>query len=201
MCYMTRELKKLYSSYFQKSRSFLLPVLDIKKDARYPSIQSYMQWENVYELSDHNLILTYYERDDPQWDKYLLNTIMTNRMFNEYYQVDEEILAVSFDLHSISDDFEYVLEGKYSKLTKSTKSKIRDFYGYSSPEWAYMESFLFPDKYIPTYSKILDVEEEHIRFTGELCDKPNLEKETLKLKPYAKINDVDQINMESREDI
>ena len=56
---MTREINKLYSSYFQKSRSFLLPVLDIKKDARYPSIQSYMKWDDVYELSDHNLILTY----------------------------------------------------------------------------------------------------------------------------------------------
>jgi hypothetical protein len=160
-----------------------------------------MQWEGVYKLTDHNLILTYYERDEPQWDKYLLNTIMANRMFNEYYRIDDEILAVSFDLHSISEDFDHVIEGRYSKLSRVLKSKIREFYGYNSPEWAYMESFLFPDRYIPTYSKILDVEEEHIRFTGELCDPPNLDKETLKLKPYAKINDVDQINMESREDI
>jgi hypothetical protein len=47
----------------------------------------------------------------------------------------------------------------------------------------------------------LDVEEEHIRFTGELCDLPNLNLETLKIKPYAKVNDVDKINMESRENI
>lgn len=198
---MTKELKKLYSKYFQKSRSFLLPALNIKKDTKYPSIQSYMQWEGVYTLSNHNLILTYYKRNDPQWDKYFLSTIMANRMFNEYYSIDDEIIAVSFDLHSISEDFEHVIHGRYSMLSKQLKTKIRDFYGYNSPEWAYMESFLFPDRYIPIYGKILDVEEEHIRFTGELCDPPNLDKETLKLKPYAKINDVDKINMESRENI
>ena len=122
-------------------------------------------------------------------------------MFNEYYDIDAETIAVSFDLYSISEDYQYVIDGKYSKLSKQTKSKIREYYGYNSPEWAYMESFLFPERYIPTYSKILDVDEEHIRFTGELCDLPNLNKETLKLKPYAKINDVDQINMESGEDL
>ena len=198
---MSYVVKQVYKRYFQKSKSFLLPILGLKKDFKYAPIQSYMQWAGIYKLSDCNLILTYEKSDEPSWNKYLLNTIMANRMFNEYYDIDDETIAVSFDLYSISEDYQYVIDGKYSKLSKQTKSKIREYYGYNSPEWAYMESFLFPERYIPTYSKILDVEEEHIRFTGELCDLPNLNKETLKLKPYAKINDVDQINMESRENI
>lgn len=198
---MSYVVKQVYKRYFQKSKSFLLPILGLKKDFKYAPIQSYMQWAGIYKLSDCNLILTYEKSDEPSWNKYLLNTIMANRMFNEYYDIDDETIAVSFDLYSISEDYQYVIDGKYSKLSKQTKSKIREYYGYNSPEWAYMESFLFPERYIPTYSKILDVEEEHIRFTGELCDLPNLNKETLKLKPYAKINDVDQINMESGEDL
>ena len=198
---MSYIVKQIYKKYFQKSKSFLLPALGIKKDQRFIPIQSYMQWSGMYKLSDKNLILTYYKSDEPTWNKYLLNTLMSNRMFNEYYELDEETIALSFDMHTVSEDFEHVIAGKYSKLSKQTKTKIREYYGYSSPEWAYMESFLFPDRYIPTYSKILDVDEEHIRFTGELCDLPNLNKETLKIKHYAKINDVDQINMESGEDL
>ena len=198
---MSYVVKQVYKRYFQKSKSFLLPVLGLKKDFKYSPIQSYMEWDGIYKSSDYNLILTYEKSNDPAWNKYLLNTIMANRMFNEYYEIDDETIAVSFDLYSIAEDYQYVLEGKYSNLSKQTKSKIREYYGYNSPEWAYMESFLFPERYIPTYSKILDVDEEHIRFTGELCDLPNLNKETLKLKPYAKINDVDQINMESGEDL
>ena len=103
-------------------------------------------------------------------------------------------------MHSVAEDYDHVVHGRYSKLSKLTKSKIRDFYGYGSPEWAYMEGFLFPEKHITTYSKILDVDEQHIRFTGELCDKPNLDKETLKTNLHGKINDVDKLNMEHRKD-
>ena len=199
---MITELKKAYSKYFQKSKSFLAPVLGLRKHNPYPCIQSYMKWQDKYELEDYKLTLTYENESDKAWSNYLLKTLMTNRMFDEYhYDEESDLIAISFDLHSIREDYDYVIQGKYSELSKSTKTKIREFYGYNSPEWAYMESFLFPDRYIPTYSKILDVDEEHIRFTGQLCDLPDLNKETLKLKPYAKINDVDQINMESREDL
>ena len=198
---MTRVIKKLYSKYFQKSRTFLMPILGIKKNTEYPSINSYMCWEDVYLLTDYKLVLTYYTRDDAKWDNYLLNILMNNQMFDEYHEIDGEIIAVSFDLNSRKEDFENVLFGRYSKLSKMTKARIRDFYGYDSPEWAYLESFLYPDKYLDTYSKLLAVDPEHIKHTGELCDKPNIDLETLKLKPHAKLNDVDQINMESRKDI
>jgi hypothetical protein len=199
---MSYVIKQIYHKYFQKSRSFLLPVLGLKKAGLYVPMQSYMSWENMYKTSDYNLILTYNTSNTYEWEKYLVETLMTNKMFNEYHLTDDpSIIALSFDLNCIAEDYDYILQGKYSKLSKVLKKKIRDYYNYNSAEWAYMESFLFPDNYIPLYGKILDVDEEHIRFTGELCDLPNLDKETLKIKPYAKINDVDQINMESRKDL
>jgi hypothetical protein len=198
---MTQKLKKLYGKYFQKSKSFLYPLIGIKKDSIYAPIQSYMAWEGIFSITDQKLILTYYVRDDEKaWDSYLLNTIMKNKFFNEYHEIDEELLAVSFDLSLMSDDYQKVLFGQYSKLSKILKGRIREFYGYSSPEWAYMESFLFPDRYVPVYSRLLDVDESHIRHTGELCDKPNLDSETLKIKPYGKINDADSHKVESSED-
>lgn len=199
---MTFKLKDVYSKYFQKSRSFLFPILGLKKSAPYMPLHVYLTWEGMYGLDDKMLLVSYKKVNDLNWEKYLVETLMANQMFNDYHETDNpNIIIVSFDLKIISEDYERVLEGKYSQISKLLKKKIRDFYAYNSPEWAYMESFLFPEDYFGMYSKLLNVEEEHILHTGQLCDLPNLELETLKLKPYAKINDVDQINMESRENI
>lgn len=198
---MTKVIKKLYSKYFQKSRSFLLPILGIKKNTSYPSINSYLCWENVYSLTDYKLILTYYVQDDEKWDSYLLNILMNSQMFNEYHEIDDEHLAVSFDMYGCKEDFEHVVFGRYSKLSKFTKGRIRDFYGYNSPEWAYIESFLYPEKYIPLYSRLLDVDPVHILHTGQLCDKPDIDQETLKLKPNVKHDDVNPLDVEQRKNI
>jgi len=199
---MTYKLKDVYSKYFQKSRSFLYPILGFKKVTLYLPQQIYLSWEGVFTIEDKMLILTYKKSNDLNWEKYLVETLMANQMFNDYHETeDPNIIAISFDLKVIAEDYDKVLQGKYSELSKLLKKKIRDFYAYNSPEWAYMESFLFPQDYYAMYSKLLNVEEEHILYTGQLCDLPDLEKETLKLKFYAKINDVDQINMESGEDL
>lgn len=198
---MTYAIKKLYNKYFQKSKSFLLPILGIKKNVVYPPINSYLIWENVYILKDHRLILTYYVREDIKWNQYLLNILMSNTLFDEYVETeDANILAVTFDFESLKDDYDHVVEGRYSKLSKETKTKIRNFYGYNSPEWGYLESFLYPDKYIPTYSRLLDVDTVHIEHTGQLCDKPNIDKETLKLKPNEKHDDVNPLDVEQGKD-
>lgn len=195
---MTKIIKKLYTKYFQKSRSFLLPILGIKKNTTFPNINSYLCWEGAYVLTDYKLILTYYVQEDEKWNNYLLNILMNNPLFDEYHQVDDQYIAVSFDLSIYKEDFEHVLFGRYSKLSKLTKGKIREYYGYHTPEWAYLESFLFPEKYMRLYSELLDVDIKHIKHTGELCDKPDIERETLKLKRHAKFNDVDKVNMEQQ---
>ncbi len=199
---MTYQLKKLYSRYFQKSRSFLAPVLGLKKIAKFPFKQSYLQLEGLYTVDDQRIILTFDNpHDDPAWDKYQLDSLVQSPMFDEIHNIGDSQVAMSFDLHCIREDYSLVLQGKYSKLSKLVKNKIREFYGHDSPEWIYMESFLFPERYVKLYSEILAVDEEHIRFTGELCDLPNLEKETLKPKLYAKINDAYSFLLEQREDL
>ena len=197
---MTSKIEKLYDKYFQKSRSFLLPILGYKKSSQFKPIQSYLAWDNVFSIEDRKLIVVYKNYKTKEWNKFLLE-LMNNQMFNDYHETeDENVVVLSFDLNCISQDYQYVLEGKYSKLSKLLKKSIRDFYTYSSPEWAYMEAFLFPERHVETYSKLLDVKEEHIKFSGELCNLPDLEKETLKLKPNGTNNDVDKLNMEHRKD-
>ena len=198
---MSYVMKQTYNKYFQKSKSFLFPILGYRKDANFLPIQVYMSWEGLFTIEDRKIIVVYENLKTREWNKFLMN-LMNNQMFNDYHDIgNDKIIVLSFDLNCIEEDYRNVLEGKYSKLSKLLKKKISDFYSYNSPEWVYMESFLFPDKYVTTYSEILDVEEEHIRFTGELCDLPNLEKETFKTEIYDEFNDVDQINMEPSKNI
>jgi len=193
----TSRIKKPYNRYFQKSKTFLVPILGIKRECRYPFDESYVAWEDKYNTGDQKLVLTYPRKyDDPLWDEYLLVTLMGSKMFNEYHEIDESTIAVSFDLHCIEHDYRCFVNGTYSQMSRLLKQKIRDYYGTDSPEWVYMESFLFPSRFTKLYSTLLDVDEEHIKFTGELCDKPNLQLETLKLKENAKINDVHPLIVE-----
>jgi len=194
-------IKELYKRYFQKSRSFIFPILGIKKNSAFVPMQTYLAWEDQYKIEDNNLIVTYKKVESSAWTRFLVETLLSSEMFNEYYETEEkDVIVVCFDLNFMKADYSSFLEGKYSNLSKLLKKKIRDFHGYDTPEWAYMETFLFPDKYVKVYSKLLAVDEEHIKVTGELCNIPDLEKETLKIKTNGKINDVDQINMEHRGD-
>lgn len=195
------QIKKPYSKYFQKSRTFLLPILGLRKAAVYAPLQSYLMWDGMHTLEDERLILTFQHYKEKTWDEYLLNTLMANQMFDEYHELESDVIAISFDLNCISADYRLVLEGKYGQLSKLLKAKIRDYYGYNSAEWAYIETFLYPSRYVGTYSKLLAVDEEHIKFTGQLCDLPNLDQETLKLKPNGKINDARPIELEQIKDI
>ena len=196
---MGQEIKKLYSKYFQKSRSFLLPILDIKKDTLYPPIQSYLQLEGVCTIQDYKLILLYYKQETTEWHQFLANTLMTNGMFSEYYDIDDSTIALSFDMSMMAEEYDKVINGTYSKLDKITKIKIKNFYGEQSPEWTYMDSFLHPNNYIFAYSQMLDVSIDSINITGELCDKPDLTKETL--KKHETNNDADSISLGQKENI
>lgn len=194
-------IKKLYNRYFQKSRAFLFPVLGLKKITKYPFVQSYLQMQDKYVTDDYKLIAVYNQHEDSGWNHYLLHTIMANPMFEEIIYLENGQVAIVFSLRYLKDDYELFLAGKYSKLSKTTRTLIREFYGYNSPEWAYMESFLYPEKYIGLYSKLLDVDSVHIRHTGQLCDLPDLEQETLKIKAHAKLNAHDRVILEQWKNI
>ena len=73
----------------------------------------------------------------------------------------------------------YFLNGKYSKIDVNTKRKILDFFDKKSGNYAYVESYLFPEKHYETYARILGVDIAMLQSVGELCDKPNLDKEKL----------------------
>ena len=52
-------MKKIYESYFQKSKVFLYPLLNIPKGVRFVPSQTYLTWEDQFDLSRYKLIALY----------------------------------------------------------------------------------------------------------------------------------------------
>jgi hypothetical protein len=81
------------------------------------------------------------------------------------------------------NDYFNVVFGKYSKLSNVLKKAIREYFGEFSPEYSYVETYLYPEKFYQKYSELLDVEEETLKNIGELCNPTDIKKETLKILP------------------
>jgi hypothetical protein len=75
-------------------------------------------------------------------------------------------------------------------MNPDLKRKIRDHFNKNSSTHVYVDSYMFPEKYFSLYANLLGVNEELLREVGELCSKPDLEKENL----MAEV-----INLENRE--
>ena len=71
------------------------------------------------------------------------------------------------------------IKGKYSKISTKSKNLILNFFDKNSGNYKYIEGYLFPDAHFSNYAELLDVDFELLEKVGELCDKPDLEKETL----------------------
>ena len=57
--------------------------------------------------------------------------------------------------------------------------KYLNYFDDNSANHIYVESYLFPDKFYEQYASILNVDVSLLKTVGELCTKPDLEKETL----------------------
>lgn len=178
-------IRDVYRQYFQKSHTFLYPLLRIPKN--YGNVnkrpkKTYIAAKNVLKPEDMRLIVIYENSNDPSWKVYFEKIVLKNQFLESYFINSEtDDIVVIFDISSLEEDVKKFLKGKYSQLSQDARKSISSFYGVHTPEWAYLESFLYPDKYFKEYSKILEIDEQVLRDVGELCDKYDLEKETF---PY-----------------
>ena len=173
-------IKGLYKDYFQKSYTFLYPLLGFKKKScPFKPVQTYVKWSDEVKESDKKLICVYKIDDTQSWFDFETKVLLTHPMLDSVSKIDDETIAYVFDLHMYKNDFYAFLEGKYSTFSDKAKRAISDYYGIHTAEWVYVESFLFPKKYFKTYAEILLVPVATLQKVGELCDKINLEKETL----------------------
>ena len=176
------KIKSLYRDYIQKSRIFLYPLLNIKRGATATPIQTYMSWdEENYSAADSKLICHYQMRDDEEFKIFEKVKLIGNPLFNEHIPLGDGTGLYIFCFNEMDDEFWKIVTGQYSKLNEANKERILKFFKGYNTHYAYIESYLKPDKYYHMYADILNVKVKTLKACGELCEKPNLKEEDLKL--------------------
>jgi hypothetical protein len=185
-------ISSLYKDYYQKSRLFLYPALKIKRGESVTPIETYMSWEGLYTFDDCKLICIYYLRDDEEFKKFERTKLLGNELFETFIQLENNRGAYVFDFTQHQKIFTNTVHGKYSKIDQDHKVRVMTFFSGNRSQTAYIESYLYPDKYFGLYAKLLsgsdkdmDQVEKLLTEVGELCSIPNLEEETFKETPVT----------------
>jgi len=178
----------MYRHYFQKSKIFLYPLLGIKKGIKYVPVETYFTWEDNYELKDKKLICVYKQKRTKRWLEFEDLMLLKNKLFFDYKHLGGDMHLYVFDVSLIDKDYDRIVKGKYSEISKLTKNFITKFFGESGLIAEYIDQYLHPEYYHEEYAYELNVDEDLIKKVWELCDKPDLKKETLVYKLDEKLD-------------
>ena len=174
------EIKTINRDYFQKSKLFFYPTLGIRKGQSVSLIETFVGWDGHVSINDNILVCLYYLRKDPEFMNFEKQKLLNNRYFKEFFEVEDERGAYLFDLREYAADWPHFLNGKYSKFSTKLKSQIINFQPRNTVNYAYVNSFVYPEKYFGLYKELLNVDLKTLVQVGELCDKPDFEREILK---------------------
>lgn len=178
-------IESLFLKYVQKSGIFMYPALDIARGGSVTPIETYVSWKNYYSAADHSLICLYHLRDDTEFTNFEKTKLMGNPKFKDFKQVEEHKGIYVFDFSSDKEDWDNFIVGHYSKLSETHKKKVQNFFRNAGSNYAYIDSYLYPERYYGMYAEILAEKKdrqnmmESLRHAVELCEKPNWRKEEL----------------------
>ncbi len=182
----------LYKDYYQKSTLFLYPALKIRKGSSVTPVKTYLAWNDTYTTEDKKLVCVYYLRDDNEFTVFERDHLLGNKLFERFMPLEDDKGAYVFDMSSLGDTYDNIVNGKYSKIHPQFKVSIMAFFSSNRGHTAYIESYLYPNKFFNLYSKLLCYEEKDepamldlLISVGELCSPPAMEKETITIKPKA----------------
>lgn len=179
----------MYTKYFQKSKIFLYPLLDIKKGNYYVPIETFLTWNGQYKLKDKLFFCLYNQKESKKWNEFKNMFLLKNPLFYKYINLDENLHLYIFDIKEYASDYNYLCEGHYSKFSNKVKDKIINFFGEKGTLAKYIEEYLYPKFYHKQYAEDLNVNIDEIITVWELCDKPDFKKEELNYKkPDKKLN-------------
>ena len=169
----------VYTDYFQKSKVFLYPLLQIKKGITHVPIQTYVAWDNVYSINDYKFFCKYQTKKTEKFTKFAMQNLISHPLYEESIQLNEEAQLFIYDFSKFKHDYKRFLDGKYSQLSLDTKIHILDFFGNTEKIASYVQGFLQPEEVHDDYAEKLGVSLSDIEKIYEVCTPPDLDKETL----------------------
>ena len=179
-------MKDIYRKYFQKSFTFLYPLLEVVNKKYRPS-QTFVEWEGVYTKQDRKLICIYNRDDSDKWCEFEREELMNHFMLDCCVPIDDNKVVYVFDYNIYKDDYDNFINGKYSKFSTHAKKLLTTYYGIHTPEWIFVESYVFPEAYFDKYAEILGIDVKILKQVGELCEVYDSEKEVCTVK-HPEIN-------------
>jgi hypothetical protein len=172
-------ITQLYKNYFQKSHTFLYPLLDLKKEPLNRPLTTFIEWQDMYTKNERKLICLFKKQDTESWKTFERNKLLNHKMLDNCQEIDKGKIIYVFDMNCMAADYDFFLAAKYSKFSTEAKRKITAYYGVTTPEWVHIETFIFPEKYHEIYASLLGVDLEIIKNNHELCSPYDIDKETL----------------------
>ena len=170
-------IEAVYNNYFQKSKTFLFPLLGIRKGLVTSPQITYISWEGYITVQDMKLICLYYTNDPSHGT--IEPILYSHPLFIGKQDLKNNKRIYIFDMSSFEKDFKLFLKGMYSKLSVTSKIAIIDYFGTLSAEYPYLESFLYPEIHYELYSSLLDIDIGVLKETVELCNIYDADKENL----------------------
>lgn len=182
-------LPSLWPKYIQKSRIYFYPLLRIRRGVSVTPINTYMTWENKFSLQDHKFIVVYHLREDKEFKEFEDQKLLNNPLFDTFYELEDDTGAYVFDFSDHRHDYKKIMHGKYSMLSDDYKRTILNFFKNHKKHHAYIESYLYPDKYFDNYAELLITDrvdkyqmKKLLESVGELCSLPDFSEEKLMVK-------------------
>ena len=175
-------IKTLTKEYIQKSRIFLYPLLNIRRGSGATPLESYVSWDDVVLPYECKLVCTYTLREDEEFKKFEKTHLLGNKFFDSYYDLEDGKGAYVFNLSDYKDDWECFVSGCYSNIRDKTKDRIIDFFSTSTANKEHVTSYLYPERYFHNYADLLAVNVKVLQKVGQLCSKPDMDKENLTAK-------------------
>ena len=165
----------VYSKYFQKSKVFLYPLLNIPNSDENNPYMTYIA-SGTIKPEDYKIICLYRKTNNKDFRTYLNEVLKKNKHFENHVDLYTKQIVI-FNLQDYKEDFNLFINGKYSQLSLSAKSQIVKFYVVDKKRINYIESFLEPQHVHSDYAAYLDLPLHTIVETYEVCQKPNMIKE------------------------
>ena len=100
-------ITSLYDKYFQKSKIFLYPLLDIKRGTSVVPQETYIAWNEHIKPEDMKLVTLYRTREDTMYKNFEDKVLLKHSRLTDYWAIDKTTSVFVFDFQDIDWDWSH----------------------------------------------------------------------------------------------